>query len=523
MDKFDSSTPLNKAFNGSKKTIYSKDLAFRAAKVTIVLKTGAQVLGFLVTILLVKILSEQEYGAYNTFISSISVIGSIFSLGIGNTLQRYIPKYIKNEEFILAKKIVHYAFFARFISLCIICLFGYIYRMEIATWMNISEYIAAVVPFIFVVILHFQSRLLGSILIACLFQGVNQSAQITLVLTKVVLYMYLSINNVDLVAILIADLVAYGFMMIVIILGYVKYIKPLNGGRKIFDQEERKDILKYAAFNNLNDVGLVSLGRDIDVIFLASMVDVISAGAYAFANRISHTLKQISPVSYFIDIIRPLFFTLDATNEKDKINLYFNLLLKLNYLFELPMMCGLYVMYPYVIEYVFDGKYVEYRLLSTLAFSIVAVTSFGMYVGLVAQLKLRADIIFYSKLFAIINVVGNLILIPMYGVYGAIVSTMISILGKDLFVFYFVKKDISIKPFLRFFIASITYWATIGIVSDFIVEKIGLSLLSGALGATFCLLSYLLFIQFNIFTHGEIKAINNISKNNGNKLKIIGL
>jgi O-antigen/teichoic acid export membrane protein len=175
-------------------------------------------------------------------------------------------------------------------------------------------------------------------------------------------------------------------------------------------------------------------------------------------------------------------------------------------------------MYPYVIEYVFDGKYVEYRLLSTLAFSIVAVTSFGMYVGLVAQLKLRADIIFYSKLFAIINVVGNLILIPMYGVYGAIVSTMISILGKDLFVFYFVKKDISIKPFLRFFIASITYWATIGIVSDFIVEKIGLSLLSGALGATFCLLSYLLFIQFNIFTHGEIKA-----KNNGNKLKIIGL
>jgi O-antigen/teichoic acid export membrane protein len=322
MDKFDSSTPLNKAFNGSKKTIYSKNLAFRAAKVTIVLKTGAQVLGFLVTILLVKILSEQEYGAYNTFISSISVIGSIFSLGIGNTLQRYIPKYIKNEEFILAKKIVHYAFFARFISLCIICLFGYIYRMEIATWMNISEYIAAVVPFIFVVILHFQSRLLGSILIACLFQGVNQSAQITLVLTKVVLYMYLSINNVDLVAILIADLVAYGFMMIVIILGYVKYIKPLNGGRKNFDQEERKDILKYAAFNNLNDVGLVSLGRDIDVIFLASMVDVISAGAYAFANRISHTLKQISPVSYFIDIIRPLFFTLDATNEKDKINLF---------------------------------------------------------------------------------------------------------------------------------------------------------------------------------------------------------
>jgi O-antigen/teichoic acid export membrane protein len=180
-------------------------------------------------------------------------------------------------------------------------------------------------------------------------------------------------------------------------------------------------------------------------------------------------------------------------------------------------------MYPYVIEYVFDEKYVEYRLLSTLAFSIVAVTSFGMYVGLVAQLKLRADIIFYSKLFAIVNVVGNLILIPMYGVFGAIVSTMVSIFGKDLFVFYFVKNDIYIKPFLRFIIASSTYWIMVGIISDIFLEKIGISLLSGVFVIMLCLLSYILFIQFNIFTHREIKAINNILKNNSNKLKIIGL
>ena len=72
-------------------------------------------------------------------------------------------------------------------------------------------------------------------------------------------------------------------------------------------------------------------------------------------------------------------------------------------------------------------------------------------------------------------------------------------------------------------IASATYWIMIGVISDIILGKIGISLLSGALGVMFCLLSYLLFIQFNIFTNGEIKAITNIIKNNSNKLKIIGL
>lgn len=503
--------------------IYSRERAFKAAKLTVYLKSVAQLLGILVTILLVKILTEEDYGVYTTFIASITIIGSVLSLGIGNTLQRFIPKYVKQQEFILTKKIIKVAFWARLLSLVFLCCVGYVFRNELTSWMNVSNHVALILPFIFIVLLHFQTRLLSTVLSACLFQGVNQVAQITLVFTKVVLYGYFLSGNYELMFIFIADLIAYSLMLIVVVIGYFRLIKPMTGGREAFENKEKKGMLKYAAYNNLNDVGLISLGRDIDVLFLASMVDVISAGAYAFANRIGHILRQVSPVSYFINIIRPLFFTLDVNKDKENIRFYFNLLLKMNYVFELPMICGLYLFYPYIIELFFDGKYAEYQLLVTLVFIIVCSSSFGIYVGLLAQLKERADIIFYSKFFAIINILGNLLLIPIFGVYGAVISTLLSILSKDIFVFYFIREAADIKSFIYFLFMSIVYWSIVALIGNFIsgylVESIPTFFAQGIL----CLIFYFVFIRFSIFSKSEKKFLIDVSKNKKKRLKIIGI
>ncbi len=503
--------------------IYSRERAFKAAKLTVYLKSVAQLLGILVTILLVKILTEEEYGVYTTFLASITVIGSVLSLGIGNTLQRFIPKYVKQQEFILTKKIIKVAFWSRLISLFFLCCVGYSFRNELTSWMNVSNHVALTLPFTFIILLHFQTRLLSTVLSACMFQGVNQTAQITLVFTKIVLYGYLSFNNYELIAIFIADIVAYSLMLLVVVIGYFRFIKPLNGGREYFEKDEKKGIIKYAAYNNLNDVGLISLGRDIDVLFLASMIDVISAGAYAFANRIGHILRQVSPVSYFINIIRPLFFTLDVNKDKEKISFYFNLLLKMNYFFELPMICCLYLFYPYIIELFFDGKYAEYQLLVTLVFIIVCSSSFGIYVGLLAQLKERADIIFYSKFFAIVNILGNLVFIPILGVYGAIISTLLSILAKDIFVYYFIREDADIKSFIYFLSMSIVYWSTVALIGDFISGCLMEHALTFFAQGILCLIFYFVFMRFSIFSKSEKEFLIDVSRNKKNRLKLIGI
>ena len=503
--------------------IYSKKRAGRAVKFTIILRSIAQLLSLIVTVLLVRLLTEIEFGVYNTLIFSLSLIGAIFSFGIDNTLQRYIPKYATNGEFSLVKRIVNIAFIVRLVSLTILCFIGYQFRFDIASLFNLSPYVALTAPFVFIVILFFQSRLLVNVLNACLLQSISLSAQMILVVVKVFLYLVMGEYEIDLKLILLADVIAYSLMILVLIIGYSRTIIPMTGDRVSFRKKESRDILKYSAYYNLNDIGVISLGRDISIFFIASMISLELAGAYAFANRLSQSIMQISPVRYFIDVIRPLFFTIDYNKEPKKLELYFSLLIKLNYFFELPIICALYVFFPYIVEYIFDGKFIEYRFLVIAVFFLFISSSLGIYIGLVAQLKERANIIFFSKLFSILNIIGNLVLIPIIGVFGAIVSTFITTLLKDLFVFYFVRDEMELHSIEIFMLISIPYWLIVSIVSNALCSLIKNDFLSIILGLCLCAISYYIFIKIKLFNIEESKVIKNLTYENSRILKFMGL
>ena len=76
-----------------------------ATKYTLVFRIMAQAVGIAVTIFLVRVLSEHDYGVYNLLYSLIALIGVVFSFGIGNTLQRYIPEYYSKGEFRIANNL----------------------------------------------------------------------------------------------------------------------------------------------------------------------------------------------------------------------------------------------------------------------------------------------------------------------------------------------------------------------------------------------------------------------------------
>ncbi|MCG8686812.1 MAG: oligosaccharide flippase family protein, partial [Desulfobacterales bacterium] len=81
---------------------YLIDKSRAAVKFTLIFKTASQLFGGIAMILLVRALSEAEYGIYNLLYSMISLISMVASLGISNTLQRYVPEYYQKGEFILA-------------------------------------------------------------------------------------------------------------------------------------------------------------------------------------------------------------------------------------------------------------------------------------------------------------------------------------------------------------------------------------------------------------------------------------
>lgn len=59
-----------------------KDKSLKAVKYTIVLRTLSQMLSVIMTVLLVRILSEHEYGVYNLLYSIIGLLGMVASFGL---------------------------------------------------------------------------------------------------------------------------------------------------------------------------------------------------------------------------------------------------------------------------------------------------------------------------------------------------------------------------------------------------------------------------------------------------------
>jgi len=138
--------------------------------------------------------------------------------------------------------------------------------------------------------------------------------------------------------------------------------------------------------------------------------------------------------------------------------------MKLNFMINIPILFFLILNSKNLINTIFDGKFIEFSsiLCGVFFFSLTS----GIPVGLVAQLRERADIVLYSKIFAVYNLVADIILINFFGVWGAVVATGTATVGKTFFVWFFVRYEATFKGMGYFFLKLFLWWMILtGIVS----------------------------------------------------------
>jgi hypothetical protein len=69
-----------------------------------------------------------------------------------------------------------------------------------------------------------------------------------------------------------------------------------------------------------------------------------------------------------------------------------------------------------------------------------AVNSFGEPAGLILQALEKVNILFYSKVFAIYNLAGDLLVAKRFGVVGVALVTSSAVLFKNLFCLYYASR-----------------------------------------------------------------------------------
>ncbi len=438
-----------------------------AVKHTLIFKTLGQLFAFIATILLVRALSEHEYGVYNLLYAIIGLIGTVASLGIGNTLQRYIPEYYQKGEFKIAQNLFRLTSIVRLITDAVILFIILLLWQELSPLLKINEYKNYFMLFTLVIFIHQQRNIIEIFLSSYFLHKYSKSITLVFSLVKALGYGLIIILEKNLWYIIIADLTAYTITFLLLLLAYNKKIPNSTGILNFFSKEEKKRVLRYAFFYNFNDSGVGLLNSNFDNFIIAIYLDPASVGAYSFCLRIIIQITSLFPLKYLKDVIKPAFFSLGVqADDNKKITFFFQSLVKTNLIFAIPCFFFLLIYNEQIINIFFKGKFIEHSfiMIGILLFSIIN----SMPIATVAQFREKADIILYSKIFALYNLIADIILIKYFGIWGAVIATGSASFFKNAFIWYFVKDAATFKGLEIFLIKIISFWAIASILIDYI-------------------------------------------------------
>ncbi len=396
---------------------------------------------------------------------------------------------------------------------------------QIAPVFEILAYQHYFILFSFVVLTHFQCRILTVALSSHLLQKYSVGAYAAFTIAKLIGYLAVTgVMEFSLWTAFWVDLVAYALFYAGLKYFYETQPDHQVGEVTSLSRTERSRLLKYGAFYNFNDAGTLPLQARTDNFFIGGFLDPVAVGAYSFCTRLNDMVHRATPLRLLESVIQPLFFSLDHRADPKRVQTYFSLLLTLGLVVKIPILMFVTCYHAELVQVVFGGKFLEYSPLLIGVFLFSTLNSIDVPVTLVAQLKEKAYIILLSRIFGIYNIAANIILIPRIGVAGAVLATGTASLMKNLFIWWFVRDLARWKDATRFVLHSLLVWgAFTGLIlfgAKTIVEQPLLSLSTGIVVWSAC---FILYVRSGALNAQQKRIVANVFPGSENGvLRLLG-
>ncbi len=409
-------------------------------------------LAFLITILLIRFLTVEEYGEFNIFIATMTLIGSI-SLGGDKVLQRFFPHHLKHKK-------------DNAIALFKIML---IYRYLIISTLCLGTYLLAKIGILDVNRFNFHH--LDMAVIA----GIVMATQIYAMTTLNATYMDLKfINSVYIFGDILKLSFLYllfkgdlsiainiytfgeGLVLIAIVLRLFKKIglplKHLISAKA--KKLELKRYFQYAKYMILATTGTYILSTHIDFYFISYFNSNTDVGIYAFSAKIAFLLLLFAPSNLMFNVNLPIFFNkVDNGAGIENLYPYLELYLKINIVVWSIIIAVFYANSKWIILHVFSSEYLK-------SVPYILFWFFILYANIIKSVfEPVTRSIEYTKSYlwtfyaAFLNVLGNFFLIPILGIIGALISTGFAILIQGIGLSLSVVRKINFP--LKLFIQSL--------------------------------------------------------------------
>ena len=398
---------------------------------------------FLTIILITTYLTVQEFGTFSLFLSFFSIFGGL-CFGLRNVSNRYIAAYADNQD--QSPDVLK---FLVFITISRILLFALLLTLLfLITKIGVIDIERFHYPYIFlsiVMTVFFSIRFIirDALLHGYMDHVFHNSADAAVMITKVLLVFLLRPTNT-------LPLIWIWLMLEVIrVFTFGIRLNTLyhrNRKKSSYIKLEYRKYFDYGKFFFLASIATTILAFDMDNLFIAYYLGRESVGLYSFSNKVALLLLGFAPSYLFFNIITPYFIKISGPDRYSKKtgqltemvfkgNMFFFVLILFFFLANIDLLVDLF----------FAGKYKNSMgyIYTLLPFIMIATMKKSLEPVHIAA---ESSKVFTSAFVgAVLNILGNFILIPVFGVYGAILSTGASIFLQFLWFYSHTERKTSFR------------------------------------------------------------------------------
>ena len=401
--------------------------------------------GVFVTTYIIRSLSVEDYGIYTVLYSFIGYVGVIGSFGVPEVFRRFIPEALQKKQYGLLKQLVFRGLVLRLLLSAatvgvILALQGPVGRL-----LKLENFLDYFSIFAFGIVLSLEASLLTSVLHSLFLHKYSVIAgTIHTVFRGACVFVLLQMGW-GIRGVLWAEVIAWGLWVALLARFYY-----WNFSRQHPTKEQARLPLRryfrFGGFAAFNKAGESLLGVSTDFFVITAFLGPGAVALYAFANRVLRMLTRCLPQNILLDVIRPTFYANYARRGSSQdLRDMFNLLVKIGAFFTFPLAAGILSLGDQMIVHVFKPEYLEAKPILWILTATLAIGIFTAPTGFVLLAIEKPQIGFYSKVFAIYNLIAELLVIQGFGVMGVVLVTCSAIVMKNLFIYCFARRFVGLR------------------------------------------------------------------------------
>jgi O-antigen/teichoic acid export membrane protein len=437
--------------------LQDKDFAelLKGSGISFVLRFGGLAVGYIITLLIANLFGAKGLGDYVLAITVLRLFTLLAKLGLDTTSIRFIASFASQDKWTSIFKFRKQVISILSISSLAASLLMYFLAIPIADLINAEyEYIQLnaffILPMTFFM-LHYQSlRGLKRIAEFSFFYRMAQA--LFSLISIVILYQFFKTSDVPVYAYLIS-------VLIVSLLSFISFRYWLNKRSKGKESAEQ-EIMSYSTLLKIS----IPLMFAQSVQFIMAWTDKLMLGAIDTPNVENGITTNIEEVGVYYtafklsmfaavalmainSIASPKFAEMFAKNDMEGLKKVIHQSTKMIFWSSAPL-----VIIFFIFPEFFLGLFGEEFKIGVTAFIFLScgrlISSFSGSVGNILQMTGNQNI--YAKILlfgAILNVLLNLILIPRYGINGAAIASMSSLIVWNLSMVLVIKKKFGFYTF----------------------------------------------------------------------------